>query len=92
MSSSGECTDDEMSTSFNDSNARKEIMGNDSFNTLSQTKSSILEETLPPGVAPKGFVILDEDVTIIEPSDKSNLSQSCKPILKVLFESTTIAR
>lgn len=92
MSSSGECSDDDMSTTFNDSNATQEMIGNDSFSSLSQTKSIILEETLPPGVAPKGYVLIDEDVTIIESSDKSSLSEKNKPILRVMFENTSIAR
>lgn len=91
MSSSGECSDDEMSTTFNDSNATQETIGNDSFSSQIQTKSSILEETLPPGVAPKGFVLIDEDVTTIESSSKSDLSTNSTPIFKVFFQNPTIA-
>ncbi|XP_033215929.1 zinc finger CCHC domain-containing protein 8 homolog isoform X2 [Belonocnema kinseyi] len=65
---------------------------NDSFNSSCRTGSSILEATLPPGVAPKGFVLIDEDVAIVEPHDILDSSVEPKPTFKVMFRDETVAR
>lgn len=53
--------------------------------TAMDTTTVIFDETLPPGVAPDGFVVLDEDV---EPSKRQTCeinSDDGNPIFRVLF-------
>ena len=67
---------------------------NDSFNNSCVTDSEILEKTIPPGAAPKGFVLLDEDVTINESPQNidSPKSKPSEPIFKVMFKNECVAR
>ena len=66
---------------------------NDNFSSSCITDSSILEATLPPGIAPRGFVLIDEDVAIIKPHDRLDSTvEPKKPIFKVMFRDETAAR
>lgn len=57
-----------------------------------------LEKTLPPGVAPEGFILLDESVDNGKSSQDEKLSTITKdndvlpPIFKVVFRDEAVAR
>lgn len=55
----------------------------------------LLEKTLPPGVAPDGFILLDESIAVVE--DKPEKSENVEdeqpvPTFKVIFKNEAIEK
>lgn len=114
----GECIDDptpEVITldtsqeSLNDTieiNDDKNLKGIEEKTNLNDTRHNLelLEQTLPPGVAPDGYILLDESIAIdndeSEKLNKDNDNESTKsnknyndevPVFKVIFKNESIA-
>lgn len=53
-----------------------------------------LEKTLPPGVAPEGFIVLDESIELTDENkiDDSTKSNKDLPTFKVIFRDESISR
>lgn len=86
-----------------DNNTEKENAVNSSDLNLSSTLDKTIvnfDKTLPPGAAPEGFVLLDEDIDTSKNSDinqtkkktRNSPTREPEPVMKVTFKDDSIAR
>lgn len=105
----GECLDDTspevitLDTTLESLNNTTEINDDENIQiveekiNLNDTRSNLecMEQTLPPGVAPDGFILIDESVVVEndepEKLNKNNNDNDDVPVFKVIFKNKSIA-